>query len=121
MVKPQGGLWTTPLGSTYGWKQWCTEENFQPDSLASSFIVEFTGRAMVIDTYQDLRSFPWVPFLPGMKSLLSPDWEHIKTVADGIWLTEQGQRQTRWSEPNLYGWDCESFLVLNPTCIVPVG
>lgn len=35
-----------------------------------------------------------------------------------IHLTESGQWNTRLTRPlNLYGWDCESILILNESCI----
>lgn len=27
-VKPNGGLWTSPLESNWGWKDWCISEGF---------------------------------------------------------------------------------------------
>ena len=26
--KPIGGLWASPVDAKYGWKQWCTDEDF---------------------------------------------------------------------------------------------
>lgn len=40
---------------------------------------------------------------------------------DAIFLTERGERATRFTHPRtLYGWDCESVLVLNPAIISPI-
>ena len=27
-IKPLGGLWCSPIGSEWGWKDWCKENNF---------------------------------------------------------------------------------------------
>lgn len=35
------------------------------------------------------------------------DYEKLAERYDGIHLTKRGQRRTRHSEPNFYGWDCE--------------
>ena len=37
---------------------------------------------------------------------------------DAIFLTEKGQHETRFSEPSLYGWDCECVLVMNPSGVL---
>jgi len=26
--KPTGGLWTSPVDSEYGWREWCEQESF---------------------------------------------------------------------------------------------
>lgn len=28
-IKPAGGLWTSPINSTWGWKEWCKANNFR--------------------------------------------------------------------------------------------
>jgi len=28
-IKPTGGLWTSPIDSEFGWKDWCTAEDFR--------------------------------------------------------------------------------------------
>lgn len=50
-----------------------------------------------------------------------PDFEAmIRSGIDAIWLTPKGERETRFSHPkNLYGWDCESVLIMNPNGISP--
>ena len=62
---------------------------------------------------------PFQPFLLYARSRACPDYEAMITDGvDAIYLTERGQRETSYSVPaNLYGYDCESVLVMNPDCI----
>lgn len=40
---------------------------------------------------------------------------------EAIWLTAKGQSETHYSNPtNLYGWDCESVLIMNSKCVIPI-
>lgn len=113
-MKPTGGLWTSPIETHYGWKEWCEAENF--GNLSAWFDITFTGTVLVIDTEADLAQLPWVALgrhyaLPLFQPLL------LRGI-DAVHLTEQGQEATRFSLPrNLYGWDCETVYVLNPRCL----
>lgn len=112
-TKPIGGLWTSPTGSTYGWKEWCLQEDFRIDSLSSHFKLKFTkeARVLLIDSFPDLEKLP-------KRKVNYLDFEKISNKFDAIWLTEKGQWETRFTRPfNLYGWDCESILVLNPESV----
>lgn len=43
------------------------------------------------------------------------DFELLAKNYDAIWLTENGQSETHLYYPiNLYGWDCETVLIMNP-------
>ena len=45
----------------------------------------------------------------------------VQRGIEGIYLTEKGQIDTRWTSPrSLYGWDCETILILNENCIKSV-
>lgn len=117
-VKPRGGLWTSPIGSKFGWKDWCESENFRDCDDAKSFTLEFNSDVKIykIDTLKDLLNLPLISphEVPHTKH---PDFETINKEYDAIWLTENGQHVTRFSRPcNLYGWDCESILILNTKC-----
>ena len=59
------------------------------------------------------------------------DYEEMAKEYDAIWLTVNGQWDTRLPEMdgnydidgssiNLYGWDCESLLILRKECIINV-
>lgn len=123
--KPEGGtgLWTSPLSSRYGWDAWCRDNNFRLDTLSRFFDVEFTGAILRIHTFEDLRitlrtygDEPAPPFNKFRSLVLN--FEYMRAVGvDGIHLTDEGEQRTRYSDPSLYGWDCECVLVLNGKCL----
>lgn len=117
-VKPHGGLWTSPVGSTEGWKEWCEAENFSLADLTKSFEVDFKGRVLAINTTADLDALEWKSAAP----MLHYSWPRFEPLLaqgyDAIHLTGRGQWATRLSFPrSFYGWDCETVLVLNPASI----
>lgn len=112
-IKPKGGLWTSPIDSNYGWIDFC---DFRPIDKDEYFEVILTDncRILKIDSFED---FIVLPFMDD-KYL---DFEEISKEYDVIWLTEKGESETRCEYPkSLYGWDCESVLILNPSVIIPV-
>jgi hypothetical protein len=116
-VKPRGGLWTSPVDSEYGWKDWCEGENYGHCDESNSFRLQLKSDARIlkIDSLEDLLKLPMKDF-NGLPSKY-PDFECLSKKYDAIWLTVDGQNETRHSFPNnLYGWDCESVLILNPNC-----
>jgi len=117
--KPFGGLWTSPENSTYGWKHWCTDESFHTETLQYHFVLELISKkVLVIDTLEDLMKLPLLnPHVPGVHFLRYPNFERLAKKYDAIHLTEEGQHRTRLTEPNLYGWDCESVLIMNPRAV----
>ena len=116
--KPEFGLWTSPIDSKYGWKEWCKEENFRDCNKDESFIIEINiDKMLVIDKEPDLKK---IPFLKSKYSYISGiDFEKLVKQYDAIHLTIEGELSTRWlNENNLYGWDCECVLILNKSCII---
>lgn len=122
MSKPRGGLWTsTYLGKEYGsdWVQWCIGQGFRIpiNGQWKSWILhpKKDANVYVVDSVDDLKRLVSdaihnsYEHLPGMKGMFDvPDFEKLAKTYDGINLTETGERQTRFTKPNLYGWDCES-------------
>ena len=113
--KPKGGLWTSPVDSKYGWRNWCEDESF--GDTTKSFEVGFKGTVFVIDSIRDMNKLPWI------------EWEGVYFVSfqalcaigfmyDAVHLTEKGQHETRLTYPrSLSGWDCESVFVMNPDTV----
>lgn len=113
--KPSGGLWTSPVNSKYGWKEFCESET---NELGHSFELKFHGKVLTIDKYKDLEQLPWYEPDYGPPSVV---WKIVKECGvDAVHLTLQGFQQTRLTHPyDLYTWDCETVLVMNPECISP--
>ena len=114
------GLWASPIDSEYGWKDWCEEENFREcqERLSFQFRLSDSARVYVIDGVSDLVNIPHKMGSNGCLLGSYIDFEEMATKYDAIFLTVEGQWATRLStEINLYGWDCESILVMNPDVI----
>lgn len=117
-MKPKGGLWTSPITSKWGWKDWCNAENFRECNISNSFEVKLNENAkiLIINSCYDLDKILKISFkldLIGRKIL---DYEKLAQQYDAIHLTENGQRKTRYSINNLYGWDCETVFIMNKNC-----
>lgn len=132
--KPEGGIWASPYypDKEYisGWHEWCSSE--MEDWLSNdSVILELkdSARIFIIDSQNDLIKLINLvgtaedEFTKSVKSKLfsCPDFEKASLIFDTILMTEEGQWQTRFSDDNcdynLYGWDCESLIILNYDCI----
>ena len=114
--KPIGGLWASPVDSTYGWKQWCENEDFR--ECTGGFKFDIKGEVLVIDSEADIHQMPWVE--DGILSYIL--FTQLARDYDAILLTEAGEGDTRWTEndKNLYGWDCECVLILNQSAIINI-
>lgn len=111
-----GGLWTSPVESEWGWRQWGESENY--GNFDHSFDVEFAGSVYEIDNYADLEAIP--KGNTERKFTTAIDFERLVNEGiDAIHLTIAGQIATRFIDRpfNMYGWDCETVLILNPLTI----
>lgn len=121
--KPDGGLWASPGEAEFGWRQWCQVEKFALDKLKHKVTLDIdTTNFITIDSASDLNKLPWRKLHPAV-SLEAIDFEELKKRdVDGILLTDKGEAETRFTHPRtLYGWDCESVLILNERCIKRVS
>lgn len=137
-IKPEGGMWTSPKKSLYGWIDFCKREDFRlPDGFINGFEFQLKPKSKVyiIDSFIDLIKVPYKLIDPFYNNIQFGqnfiDYEEMAKEYDAIWLTVNGQWETRLPEINglmdfdgrsinLYGWDCESLLILNKDCIINV-
>ena len=119
-IKPIGGIW----GSTYlkdqeissDWERWCIEENFEYNREAAViFTLRRDAKVYEIDSVEDLNILVRAYNVHLNFSPIELDFEAMVAAGiDAIHLTEKGQAETRFSRPySLYGWDVESWLILN--------
>lgn len=123
--KPKGGLWASPIDTDRGWKDWCESENFRECNNDNSFLFTLKDNAnvFVINSVEDCRLLPQLPNFNGSfvtdfrktyPSLL-PDFE--KMVEDEYDAIEYNMSKDFGLYWILYGWDCDSILVLNKDAI----
>lgn len=114
------GLWTSPVNSECCWKDWCISNDYTTKNVDSYFVLELNEDAniLVINSLDDLKKYATIDFLDINKLL---DFEALSQVYDCIWLTSNGLEETKYSNPNMYGWDCESVLIMNPNCVKQVN
>lgn len=125
--KPErGGLWASPINSSRGWKDWCEREEFRTFGLKRFFTFQLdnTSKVLLIDEYGDLEhlSVTKETQTVGLRTFKGIDFENMfRKGFDAILLTDRGESATRWMRGplgSLYGWDCESLLVLNKKKII---
>lgn len=116
-IKPKGGIWASPLDASFGWKDWCELAKFGNISSEYPVILDLdTTNFIVVDRGSDLDKLPWYKKFGVLESI---DFKKlVNQGVDGIYLTSRGEAETRFTYPRtLYGWDCESVLILNKRCI----
>lgn len=117
-VKPFGGIWacryTPDEEFVSAWQCWCKYEEYPCNCRHGVvFNLKPNARIYTIDTYRDLERLA-TKYKYGSSTFSYLDFEALSKDYDAIELTDNGQIETRFSEPyNLYGWDIASILILN--------
>lgn len=124
-VKPSGSLWASRIDSKFGWKHWCEVEDFRDCDINNSF--KFTlkpeSKIITISTLETLKKLP--PMVPYTgESIFSRYYiDFEKCLISGIdaielYYFETGYIPDRGDLYNaLYGWDCDSIVILNPDVV----
>jgi len=120
-VKPNGGLWASPIGAKNGWKEWCEAENFKDCESSNSFRFSLSDNANVLHLRctEDLKRLPLNPKAIGY-ALISKYWLDFEQILnsgiDAIEVHISEDNGDDWHDSlyyNLYGWDCDSILIMN--------
>lgn len=116
--KPFGGLWASDVKARYGWKQWCKDEDFRDCVKENSFCFKLKEKSkiLLINSHNDLRKLPLEHGVPEYINniYLCIDFEKLKQEYDAIEVLISEDDKLYY---DLYGWDCDSLLVLNKNCI----
>ena len=119
--KPSGGLWASPVDASYGWSQWCKDEDFAEINESNSFHFHIKGGANVlhITSVAQLDDLPMQECpIKSFTLFRCPDFEElIRRGVDAMWVDISADRDLYME---LYGWDCDSIVVLNPDVIEPI-
>lgn len=132
--EPCSGLWASPIDAEFGWKEWCEQEQFQLWGLDTSFKFKITKPESIyrVESKDDImRMQDFVVPEQRDSYILTEQWDR-KYAASSIPLDfEELQRKGyRGLEVNmtkcpfvysfLYGWDCDSILIWDPSIIVEI-
>lgn len=116
-IKPEGGLWSSPVNAKYGWKDWNEDSNFTKckEDNCFRFRLKDNAKVCVINKVEDLDLLPMNKMMEQYRAIYMHDnryldFEKIATVYDAILVNISGSDGLYWA---LYGWDCDSLLVLN--------
>lgn len=132
--KPRGGIWASPLNSNHSWRKFCLDENFNIGTLKKHilFKISSNSKIYIINSYLDLINLRkyFIHNTDIIFNEITIDYEKMmKDGYDGIYLTENGEYDTRFppcgrydcslmgGKLDLYGWDCESIVVFNKDII----
>ena len=125
-IKPRGGMWSSPVNSDNTWEDWCQENSFRLRKLDRQFrfVLAEGSRVLRIESNKDLDEL----YSQGYKrsdfdkhQYLRDDMYYLdfeKILANGYDAIQVTiTNETYWS---LYGWDCDTLLVLNPDCVIEI-
>ena len=125
LCKPEGGLWGSPVGCAYGWKEWCESSQFTECNESNSFKFGISDNANIlrISSVSDLDGLPrFEKQFISFSSWIVLDFE--KMLLDGVDAIELNISGDESEDAldclyfKLYGWDCDSVLVMNKDVII---
>lgn len=127
--KPNGGLWASSCKAENSWSTWCVENNFKRANLDECFYFNLTDTAQVlrVESLEDCKELTLRPVGYMHEEYLDSNYEVIDYRAcleRGIDAIEYKYDITSQSEDFeeidtiMWGWDCDSILILNPDIIV---
>ena len=118
--KPYGGLWASAVDAKFGWKKWCKDAEFDFCFTSSfRFHLHPNARVYVVDSSEKAKRMPQREKSARELGIeitfpVLPDFERIAKDYDVIDFRISDDRSLYHT---LYGWDCDSVLILNPNVI----
>lgn len=118
MAKPEGGFWASDINAKRGWAEWCADEGFRECNINNSFTFSLAVNAKIltINSVDDLEKLPKIKsdswFAHSMWELL--DYELLAKEYDAVEINISEDGRLYFA---LYGWDCDSIVVMNPDIV----
>lgn len=120
--KPLGGLWASPVSSHYNWEQWCEDNNFNhtigKDKYCQNkkfyFKLKDGARLLSIKSAKQLDDLPQIKDDMTSSVFKILDFMKLQEDYDAIEVLISNDSQLYW---DLYGWDIDSIVVMNPDVI----
>ena len=106
------------VNATFGWRDWCTETNFKA-GLSNYFLFPLSNssKMLIIYNVEQLLSLPKInnSITSNVRSILDSEKSSKEYDAIEIPISENFR-----FDIELYGWDCNSILVLNHNVVIPI-
>lgn len=122
--KPHGGLWASPVDSSFSWGDFCNREAFNLKSLNKHFIFKLkpNSKICVIDNINDLIKYSSFDNYLGMHTLYI---KKIVSLFDGLYVSDNAVVELRHIDLKLRlngldSWDIESICIWNPDIVEPI-
>ena len=117
-TKPKGGFWGSPLSAEYGWAKWCKDNNLRECDKEESFIFTLKDSAKVLKLVSFIDLMPLPKRTEADEGFFSYDFDTYASVyLDFERLLKDGVDAIEIKIEGLYfllyGWDCDSILVMN--------
>ena len=118
-TKPKGGLWASDVEAEHRWKDWCEAEEFRDckEENSFSFVLSDNAKVLYIDSIDDLKVLPKIDEKFGMNfsSWILLDFEKLAETYDAVEVSISSDFDLYYQ---LYGWDCDSIVIMNPDVVV---
>jgi len=114
-IKPLGGLWASRVDAEFGWVNWCKDSGWE-DKLEQYFKFKLKDNAKVLTITMSEQLKP----LPRAKSEIMArlytiiDFEELAKQYDAMEVIISNDQELH---RQLYGWDCDSIVIMNPDVI----
>lgn len=124
--KPRGGLWASAVDAKTGWKTWCEDTNYEPRRGFDKhfcFVLTENARVCHIRKADDIYKLPSARCLRA-GSTVYIDFEEASKNWDAIEVHISEDPATDYTKALywlLYGWDCDSILIMNPNVVREVN
>ena len=118
-TKPKGGLWASDVEAEHRWKDWCEAEEFRDckEENSFSFVLSDNAKVLYIESVNDLESLPKGKDKFGLNfsSWYLLDFEKLAETYDAVEVSISSDFDLYYK---LYGWDCDSIVIMNPDIVV---
>lgn len=120
-TKPFGGLWACQLDSEKCWKDWCLDNEAKEVDFDKHFIFSLRddSRILTIDSCEQLKKLPKLDYCNDIipkKICTELNFEQLSKEYDAIEVFF-GKDENLYMQ--LYGWDCDSIVIMNPDVVIP--
>lgn len=127
------GLWASRVDAKYSWKEWCEDNDFNTDELTKSFKFTISPSANV---YTIAKPVDVIGLPDHIDEEYDNPYSHDKHIdfekclelgIDAIEIVDICGKNSNYRfgdftvYDTMYGWDCDSILILNPDIIETIA